>query len=263
MRNLLPDRLRRSLATRSPPAVPPARSDIALAGHAISKSLGKGRARSQVLTSVDFTARRGEITMLTGPSGSGKSTLLAILSGLLLPDSGSVQALGIELGSLSTAQCDRFRLRNCGFVFQGFNLSPALAAWQQVAIVLRCTGMSASAARTRAEAALDSVGLGARVNQKPSELSGGEQQRVAIARAIAKDPMLLFADEPTSALDRENGEAVIRLLEQAAGQRGAAIICVTHDQRLESYAHRLVRMEDGRIQAPDAPLTPHLQKRED
>jgi putative ABC transport system ATP-binding protein len=141
---------------------------------------------------------------------------------------------------------DQFRLRNAGFVFQGFNLSPALTALQQVAIVLRCCGLSKRDADDRAEAALDSVGLSNRLHHKPSELSGGEKQRVAIARALAKQPKLIFADEPTSALDSENGQRVIRLLKEAA-QSGAAVICVTHDRRLEPYADRLIQMEDGSI----------------
>ena len=156
-------------------------------------------------------------------------------------------ALGEDLWSRSAGRIDRFRLDHCGFVFQGFNLFPALTALQQVTTVLRYKGMTRKAARERAIEALTEVGLEQRMHQRPSELSGGEKQRVAIARALAKAPSLVFADEPTSALDGENGQMVIRLLRRAAKEHGAAVICVTHDPRLEAFADRVVHLEDGRI----------------
>src|SRR5262249_48143065 len=158
--------------------------------------------------------------------GSGKSTLIAALSGLLKPDEGRVSALGENLWSKSAGSIDRFRLQHCGFIFQGFNLFPALNALPQVEAVLKYQGLSGGEARARAKTALEEVGLSKRMRQRPSELSGGEKQRVAIARAIAKEPQLLFADEPTSALDGENGQVVIRLLRRAAKEHGAAVICV-------------------------------------
>jgi len=182
-----------------------------------------------------------------GPSGSGKSTLVASLSGLLKPDEGAVRALGQALWDLRPAKIDRFRLEHCGFIFQGFNLFPSLTALQQVEIVLKYQGVSKGEARRRSADALTEVGLESRMNQRPSELSGGEKQRVAIARALAKNPKLLFADEPTSALDGENGQVVIKLLQRAAKSHGAAVICVTHDPRLEAYADRVIHIEDGRI----------------
>jgi putative ABC transport system ATP-binding protein len=185
--------------------------------------------------------------MVMGPSGSGKSTLVAALSGLLKPDAGTVNAMGEDLWSLRPGKIDRFRLDHCGFIFQGFNLFGALSALQQVTTILKYKGFSPAEARERAEIALTEVGLGARLNQRPAELSGGEKQRVAIARCLAKEPRLLFADEPTSALDGENGQIVIKLLQRAAKQHGAAVICVTHDPRLEAYADRVIHIEDGRI----------------
>jgi len=185
--------------------------------------------------------------MVMGPSGSGKSTLIAALSGLLRPDEGHVTAMGEDLWSKSDTRIDRFRLDHCGFIFQGFNLFAALTALQQVTTVLKYKGHSPSQAQAIATQALTEVGLGERLNQRPSELSGGEKQRVAIARALAKQPQLLFADEPTSALDGENGQVVIRLLQRAAKVHGAAVICVTHDPRLEAYADRVIHIEDGRI----------------
>jgi putative ABC transport system ATP-binding protein len=213
----------------------------------LTKRFKTGRTHIEVLKSVDFDALHGEMTMVMGPSGSGKSTLVASLSGLLKPDGGKVTAMGEDLWSLRPGKIDKFRLDHCGFIFQGFNLFGALSALQQVTTILKYKGFSPAEARERAAAALTEVGLGARLNQKPAELSGGEKQRVAIARALAKEPRLLFADEPTSALDGENGQIVIKLLQRAAKEHGAAVICVTHDPRLEAYADRIIHIEDGRI----------------
>jgi putative ABC transport system ATP-binding protein len=219
----------------------------AVVAHGLCKRFKTGRTHIEVLKHVDFDALHGDLTMVMGPSGSGKSTLVAALSGLLKPDQGQVTALGQDLWSLRSGKLDRFRLDNCGFIFQGFNLFPALTARQQVEIILKYQGAPRARARERAADALTEVGLEMRMNQRPSELSGGEKQRVAIARALAKEPRLLFADEPTSALDGENGQVVIKLLQRAAKQHGAAVICVTHDPRLEAYADRVIHLEDGRV----------------
>ena len=219
----------------------------AIEAHGLSKRFKTGRIYAEVLKGVDFSANHGELTMVMGPSGSGKSTLVATLSGLQRPDGGTVTALGQELWSLRQGRIDKFRLDHCGFIFQGFNLFPSLTALQQVVQVLRYTGLNARAARAKAEESLAEVGLTPRMNQRPTELSGGEKQRVAIARALSKEPQLLFADEPTSALDSENGQLVIRLLQRAAKQHGAAVICVTHDPRLEAFADRIIHIEDGII----------------
>jgi putative ABC transport system ATP-binding protein len=219
----------------------------AIVAHGIYKRFKTGRSHIEVLKRVDFDANHGEVTMVMGPSGSGKSTLVAALSGLLRPDEGKVSALDQELWSLRSGKLDRFRLDHCGFIFQGFNLFSALTALQQVEIILKYQGHPKKVAREKAANALMEVGLETKLNQRPSELSGGEKQRVAIARALAKDPTLLFADEPTSALDGENGQIVIRLIQRAAKQHGAAVICVTHDPRLEAFADRVIHLEDGRI----------------
>ena len=220
---------------------------LALAARGIAKAYRIGKIRQQVLKNVDFVAYHGQMTMIMGPSGSGKSTLLATLSGLLRPDEGEVHALGENLWSQKPHKVDRFRLKHCGFIFQGFNLFPALDATEQVVQVLKYCGVGKREAFTRATAALEAVGLGQRLRQLPAELSGGEKQRVAIARALAKSPALIFADEPTSALDSENGRVVIELLHKAARERGAAIVVVTHDPRLEAHADRIIHMEDGKI----------------
>ena len=222
-------------------------NQTAIKAHGIYKRFKTGRTHIEVLKRVDFDANHGEVTMVMGPSGSGKSTLVAALSGLLKPDEGAVRALDQDLWGLRSGKLDRFRLDHCGFIFQGFNLFSALTALQQVEIVLKYQGHSRKEARERAANALMEVGLEAKLNQRPSELSGGEKQRVAIARAIAKDPQLMFADEPTSALDGENGQIVIKLIQRAAKQHGAAVICVTHDPRLEAFADRVIHLEDGLI----------------
>ena len=225
---------------------------IAIRAEGLTKRYTSGNTVLTVLDDAAFWARSGEITLVMGPSGSGKSTLIAVLSGLLRPDAGRVTALGADLWTLRPAEIDRFRLANCGFIFQGFNLFPALTALEQVSQVLRFAGRSPKAARAQAEASLDAVGMTPRLNLRPAELSGGEKQRVAIARALAKQPRLIFADEPTSALDSENGQRVISLLQGAAREQDAAVICVTHDQRLEAWADRVIHIEDGRIARTEA-----------
>jgi putative ABC transport system ATP-binding protein len=245
----------RTLSASDHPAAAPVVGDIRATG--LRKTFSTGRIEAQVLKGVDFSARHGEVTMVMGPSGSGKSTLVAALSGLLRPDAGTVTALGLPLWTLSPGRIDRFRLDHCGFIFQGFNLFAALTALDQVAVVLKYKGHKPRTARDMAAAALEEVGLSKRLHLRPSELSGGEKQRVAIARALSKRPELLFADEPTSALDGENGQIVIRLLQRAAKVHGAAVICVTHDPRLEAFADRMVHIEDGRIvSAPATPAAP-------
>jgi putative ABC transport system ATP-binding protein len=239
--------------------------EFAIEAKGLRKRFKTGRTFIEVLKGVDFDARHGDLTMVMGPSGSGKSTLIAALSGLLRPEEGRVDALDVDdLWKLSSGRIDKFRLDHCGFIFQGFNLFPALTALQQVETVLRFQGLSDGDARKRAKAALEEVGLGPRLHQRPSSLSGGEKQRVAIARALAKDPQILFADEPTSALDGENGQIVIKLLRRAASEHGAAVICVTHDPRLEAWADRVIKLEDGiiiddqrRVPDPDATLAHH------
>jgi putative ABC transport system ATP-binding protein len=214
----------------------------------IAKTYGDGPTRVEALKASDFRVCRGEFVMVAGPSGSGKSTLLAIVSGLLTPSAGQVRVLGRDLTGLSRDAFDDFRLEHFGFVFQGFHLLPALSAVEQVSIVLERQGLQRAAARRRATATLERVGLGARLTNRPSELSGGEKQRVAIARALAKQPQLIFADEPTSALDSENGRQITRLL-RAAAEEGATVVCVTHDPRLIEHATRVIRMEDGAMAA--------------
>ncbi|MEO7065005.1 MAG: ABC transporter ATP-binding protein [Dokdonella sp.] len=218
-----------------------------LIADSLSKSFVTGKLRTDVLRGLSIEVFAGELTLISGPSGCGKSTLLAILSGLLRPDSGRVVALGEDLARLAPTALEQFRLQHTGFVFQGFNLFPALTALEQVALPLGYLGLANPVARERARAALSEVGLGSRMQLRPAELSGGEKQRVAIARALAKEPQLLFADEPTSALDAGNGQIVIDTLHEIASTHGATVLCVSHDQRLIAHADRVLAMEDGKI----------------
>ncbi|CAG0969474.1 sulfonate transport system ATP-binding protein [Myxococcaceae bacterium] len=227
--------------------------DASIVATDVRRSFGSGANTNEVLRGVSIEIRPGELTLIVGPSGSGKSTLLSVLSGLLRPGSGHVSVLGETLWDLDEEAIDAFRLRHCGFVFQGFNLFPALTALEQVVLPLQYGGVRGPEAMRRAIDALESVGLGARLDLRPQELSGGEKQRVAIARALAKEPELVFADEPTSALDRDNGRIVIELLHRAATQRGATVLAVTHDPRLVAHADRVLRIEDGGITADEVP----------
>ncbi len=222
-------------------------AEISIAAEGIERSFATGKTVNRVLKGIALDIRPGELTLIIGPSGSGKSTLIAVLSGLLRPDAGRVSVLGADLWSLPQSRIDAFRLENCGFVFQGFNLFSALTAREQVMLPLKYMGVTGNRAREAAEAVLTEVGLGAQMNLRPLELSGGEKQRVAIARALVKRPRLIFADEPTSSLDSENGRIVISLLHKAAQERGATVVAVSHDQRLMTHSDRVVTLEDGEI----------------
>ncbi|TAM63157.1 MAG: ABC transporter ATP-binding protein [Rhodanobacter sp.] len=229
-------------ATASQPTTPPALQAIG-----ISKAFVSGKLHTQVLENFSLRIEAGELTLISGPSGCGKSTLLAILSGLQKVDGGRVLALGSELGQLDLRALERFRLQHTGFVFQGFNLFPALSAFEQVELPLNHMGLSRDEARARARRSLEEVGMAPRMKLRPSELSGGEKQRVAIARALAKEPELLFADEPTSALDAANGQMIIDILHRIAHAHGTTVLCVSHDPRVVVHADRVLAMEDGRI----------------
>jgi putative ABC transport system ATP-binding protein len=231
-----------------------------LIARGICKSFVSGQLHTIVLEDVSLAVDAGQLTLIAGPSGCGKSTLLAILSGLLRVDRGEVIALGEDLGRLDAKALERFRLHHTGFVFQEFGLFPALTAQEQVELPLHYLGLTGKERVSRADQALEEVGLGSRRNLKPAELSGGEKQRVAIARAIAKAPALLFADEPTSALDAANGAIVIDLLHRIARTHGTTVLCVSHDPRVISHADRVLTMEDGRILDDHRVADPRLIK---
>ncbi len=224
------------------------RSIPALMGENLTRSFGTGETKSLALQGVSLELRPGELNLLMGPSGSGKSTLLAVLSGLLRPDAGTVTALGKDVWGMSNDEMERFRLRNCSYIFQGYNLFPALTAREQLEIVLRWgEGCSSAEARRRACDVLEQLGLENKGHLRPAQLSGGEKQRVAIGRALVKNPCMVFADEPTAALDWENGQQVIRMLTENARERGAMVLVVTHDPRLVPFADRVFELEDGKL----------------
>jgi putative ABC transport system ATP-binding protein len=221
----------------------------------LTRTFGADEAKTTALRDVSLDLRAGELALLMGPSGSGKSTLLAALSGLLRPDSGKVWALGEDLWQLSEHEQEQFRLRHYGFIFQGYNLFPALTARQQLEMVLRWgEGVSVREARPRADAMLALLGIAKKAGLRPAQLSGGEKQRVAIGRALIKQPSFCFADEPTSALDWHHGQQVIELLRAAAHERGATILAVSHDARLIPFADRVFLMDDGRLSEQDRRL---------
>jgi putative ABC transport system ATP-binding protein len=217
----------------------------------LTRSFGRGEVMTTALNDVSLDLYSGQIALLMGPSGSGKSTLLAVLSGLLQPDTGRVFANGQDIWQLSERQREQFRLRNCGFIFQGYNLFPALTARQQLEMVLRWgQGSSARAARLKADEMLNLLGLRKKADLRPAQLSGGEKQRVAIGRALIKDPTFCFADEPTSALDWKHGEQVIELLRVAAHDGGATIFVVSHDARIIPHVDRVFHLDDGVLVEP-------------
>jgi len=228
------------------------RSQPILQGIRLVRAFGEGDKKTLALRDVSIRLERGQVGLLMGPSGSGKSTLLAVLSGLLKPDKGSVIALGEDLWAMSEQERERFRLRHCGFTFQGYNLFPALSARQQLELVLTLGDhITAQHARRRAEEMLAVLGLADKAHLRPGQLSGGEKQRVSVGRALIKSPTFCFADEPTSALAWAHGEQVIELLRTAAPERHSTVLVVSHDPRIIPYADQVLRLIDGQLIEPE------------
>jgi putative ABC transport system ATP-binding protein len=213
----------------------------------VQKHFGEGDARIHVLRGVDFEAKQGELTFLVGPSGCGKTTLISVITGLLDSTGGSVELFGENTRQLPPEEQIRFRRRNLGFVFQQYNLLPALTAAENAAVPLLAAGMKRREAVERAKALLVKLGLENRMDTLPSKLSGGQQQRVAIARALVHEPRLIVCDEPTAALDHATGESVMELLADSAVHPERAVIVVTHDNRVFHFADAVAHMDDGRI----------------
>lgn len=231
-----------SLAPLSPSPVVPL---LSLRG--VGKTYGEGAGAVAAVVDVDLDLMPGEFTLLMGPSGSGKTTLLMIMGCLLKPTSGTVTVGGLEVQALPEAALPAVRLRHLGYIFQGFNLFPALSARENVEVALDLKGIRGTAARAAAARHLERIGLGHRLDHRPEDLSGGEKQRVAIARALAAEPPVILADEPTASLDGTTGHRVTELLRRLAREEGRTVFVVTHDPRILDLADRVLHMEDGRI----------------
>jgi putative ABC transport system ATP-binding protein len=213
----------------------------------VTKGYGQGNTEVRALDRVDLVIHRGEFLVIAGPSGSGKTTLLQLLGGLDHPSSGSIQFEERDLAKASDKDLTELRLETVGFIFQMFNLVPTLTAQQNVAAALAPRRLEKETAAGRVRELLASVGLAARANHLPSQLSGGEQQRVAIARALANDPDVLLADEPTGNLDSTTGGELMELLARLNREGGLTIVLITHDPAIAQNASRTVHMRDGRL----------------
>ena len=213
------------------------------------KIYGTGENAVTALADASLDIHPGEVTLIEGPSGSGKTTLISILGLLLRPTSGEVWIEGRDVSRLGERELPPLRARNFGFVFQGFNLFPALTALENVAMAIQMKDPSAKDPRGEAMRLLDLVDLGSRAHHVPADLSGGQKQRVAIARALGGNPPILVGDEPTAALDTKTALSVMELLRDLASSHGRAVVVVTHDPRLERFADRVIRVEDGRIES--------------
>ncbi|GAP95890.1 DevA family ABC transporter ATP-binding protein [Leptolyngbya sp. NIES-2104] len=208
---------------------------------------GSGRLRKQILFEVTTSIEPGEVVIMTGPSGSGKTTLLTLIGALRSTQEGSMRVLGQELQNAPERELVELR-RNIGYIFQAHNLLNSLTARQNVQMPIELhSDIPQAKSREMAESMLSAVGLGEWINQYPNELSGGQKQRVAIARALVCNPKIVLADEPTAALDKKSGRDVVEIMQNLAKKQGAAILLVTHDNRILDIADRIINMEDGRL----------------
>jgi putative ABC transport system ATP-binding protein len=228
-------------------APPPEGLEVAVSVRGVSKHFGKGEQKVTALNDVHWDIYKGQLSMIIGPSGCGKTTLLSVIAGILDCDGGSVEVFGNDLTKMSDRKLTRFRAERIGFVFQQYNLLPALTAAENAAIPLVIAGYSKTRAVEKASKVLHSLGMGNKIKSLPNQLSGGQQQRVAIARALVHEPSLLVCDEPTAALDQESGRNVMQLMRKAALRPDRAVVVVTHDNRVFDFGDRIVRMDDGRV----------------
>jgi putative ABC transport system ATP-binding protein len=222
---------------------------VAVSCRGVVKDFGDGQAKIRVLHGIDVDFPIGATSFLVGPSGCGKTTLISVIAGLLTATAGQVVVLGEELTSMRGRSLVEFRARNLGFIFQQFNLIPALTAAENAAVSLVVRGKTLAAAKRESIKLLDRLGMAANKNKYPNQLSGGQQQRIAIARSLVHDPRIVICDEPTASLDAETGHDVMVLLEEIASADNRAVIIVTHDNRIFPFADHIATMSDGRIKS--------------
>jgi putative ABC transport system ATP-binding protein len=222
----------------------------------VTKVFGTGDAKVAALRGIDLDLPYGELCLLVGPSGCGKTTLISIVAGLLDPTEGEVTVLGQSLTRMGGTRKVRFRGANIGFVFQQYNLLPAMTAVENACVPLLIAGWNWSKAVDKAAHLLEGVGLADKLRAYPAQLSGGQQQRVAIARALVHEPRLLVCDEPTAALDAASGRTVMGLIREVAVKPDRAVIVVTHDSRVYDFGDRIVEMADGKIESVRTPHAP-------
>lgn len=217
----------------------------AISARGISKSYGTGEARLTVFDNFSIDIQAGKFTAIMGPSGSGKSTLMHILAGLDSPDSGSVTLAGRAITGISDSALTKIRRNHMGFVFQAFNLIPAMTADENIMLPAKLARSKVNQEFKRA--IVENLGLTDRLSHRPHELSGGQQQRVAVARALVNQPEVLFADEPTGALDTRTGAEVLQTLRSCVSELGQTVVMVTHDPSAAAYADRVVMLADGYV----------------
>lgn len=222
--------------------------EIAVRVRGVTKRFGAGESATFALRGVDLDVPYGELLMLVGPSGCGKTTLVSIVAGTLQPTDGEVVVLGQDLVAMGNGRKVRFRRDNVGFVFQSYNLLPALTVAENAAVPLLIAGWKRSRAVERAAGVLDELGLGDKLTSLPTELSGGQQQRVAIARALMNEPSLVLADEPTGNLDTATSHEIMDML-AALNRAGRTIVLVTHEPDIAARSRRVVRLRDGRVES--------------
>jgi putative ABC transport system ATP-binding protein len=222
----------------------------------VTKVYQRGRQLIEVLHGIDLDIPAGDFLALMGPSGSGKTTLLNLIGGLDQPTAGRIAVAGRRIDELSSGELARWRAGHVGFVFQAYNLLPALSALRNVELPLLLTDLPAAERRRRARIALTLVGLADRASHRPKELSGGQEQRVAIARAIVSDPTLLVCDEPTGDLDRETADEVLTLIQVLNRDHGKTVVMVTHDPKAAGYATRQLHLDKGRLAIDDGQPEP-------
>ena len=239
----------------------PSQPQVAVDVRAVEKHFHDGGRGIHALKQVNLRAFAGEILMLVGPSGCGKTTVLSAIAGTLRVESGEIDVMGNPVHRMSAGALTAFRARTIGFIFQQFHLIPTISVAENVGVPLLIRNAPKRQVIDRARAALEAVGLGDRWKERPNRLSGGQQQRVAIARALVHEPPLVICDEPTAALDARNGEIVLELFRNVACSPDRAVLIVTHDNRIFSYADRIARMDDGEIvsvQVQDHAEPPHF-----